>query len=1210
MHSGSSTSLLPSPSSSQLSQQALSTVIGIASLILEGRPLSEDDYIAQNFPDDATSNIVQKISAIKKHTTEQDAQRIKLKLLQLNGLPSTSKELECPVATVTTPTSQLDTLITIKSSDEEEFDFEIDDAVDTSFTGYESLQSLATSCYKTIPRSFYRTYNINRIASIVPNSFQPLFTTKSSSPKCHTPATVVTMTSTSALAEKEIPKQGPHCETFLKKIGIIKPSNPNHINNDDMEEAYDHHICNEYHHSICRRWNFNLNQIKSILNHNELLCIDVYLGPEINKILLEQWIIQITEKQNSFGLGVGTSHGIGAGIMMTLQSLCSAIRSQLYFSQICSWTELLKRQSKSSVSLEFLNNPRIKIGCNGFQNQKKSYLDIIYRVKSFKNLAGITASFVDKPNIHNFPDTIISDNYVVKVCLKSSKRYDFIPKVSYDLNTLAAAHQMFGNSVNISTGNSSPSHHAAGSGLIENPTSPIAIATKCTEKGKHQCKSTPPDVDDEDNDMNVIEQIPTMNSNLHREKQLLKYKKRLLKREKKKKCCGNSGNNSSASSSTSNSSFGNNSGNTTINNTTTIIINSDQQHQNTFSTHASINSIRLPLYNCDYQNITRTKSIQTSKIEVSTVSTQTDLIADHFPTCDYCGNDMQCICWNCDNKLLNNISNNSRNSNSSNNNLNNGDLLLQSIYRTTNRNRQIINNNNNNNNNTNCDKNTNNNNYLCNKNHNSNNDSNNNNSNNDEYIERSVTCDNLDVRDCRLCIKRQKIKHNYITPLTLDHPESYNYRRTMSENLTGYGICFDDMNDDDDPIGDDEDQHHKSVLLSPSAISLNDDPSILLALKNYRRAFSEDVIDSIVDDDISENCLCTDTKNVIPIPHRPAEQIHNSKNFKDLSILESRRSTTTNIENELKLPPVHIKTTYPSTSNMTNSTTLSPRFYKQIAITKRRSRHLSDRSSERSSIGSEEQFSDEEYGNGLDNTLTSPNFKFIKYGFMKSTNSNSFGLFKSRPLLGSLEESLLQNRFEPKFQIQGYKVLLGASGGFCPTQLTIPAITNLYELQGNSLSTPYVCEVRLPRKGYSIPIAGTVQTTLLNPQGTVVRMFVVPYDFRDMPNMSTTFIRQRILACDESINKSGKKLEALSNAEQMKLLRYVIHLRFQKTRSGRLSLHTDLKLLISRRTDCDTANAHAKGVLELPNELKTVNISPDNPKYSSRIDKVDKKLTF
>jgi hypothetical protein len=85
------------------------------------------------------------------------------------------------------------------------------------------------------------------------------------------------------------------------------------------------------------------------------------------------------------------------------------------------------------------------------------------------------------------------------------------------------------------------------------------------------------------------------------------------------------------------------------------------------------------------------------------------------------------------------------------------------------------------------------------------------------------------------------------------------------------------------------------------------------------------------------------------------------------------------------------------------------------------------------------------------------------------------------------------------------------------------------------------CEFRLARKGYSIPRQGTVQATLLNPQGTVVRMFFVPYDFRDMPVMSQTFIRQRVLAIDEHV--SQKDAEQMSTVEQMKHLRYVVHLR-------------------------------------------------------------------
>lgn len=88
----------------------------------------------------------------------------------------------------------------------------------------------------------------------------------------------------------------------------------------------------------------------------------------------------------------------------------------------------------------------------------------------------------------------------------------------------------------------------------------------------------------------------------------------------------------------------------------------------------------------------------------------------------------------------------------------------------------------------------------------------------------------------------------------------------------------------------------------------------------------------------------------------------------------------------------------------------------------------------------------------------------------------------------------------------------------------------------------FQCEIRMPRKGYSIPRKGTVQATLLNPLGMVVRMFVVAYDFRDMPALHQTFIRQRVLSSD---NRGAGDMDAthLSTAEQMKLLRYAIHLR-------------------------------------------------------------------
>ncbi|XP_073847222.1 atos homolog atossa [Musca autumnalis] len=346
-----------------------------------------------------------------------------------------------------------------------------------------------------------------------------------------------------------------------------------------------------------------------------------------------------------------------------------------------------------------------------------------------------------------------------------------------------------------------------------------------------------------------------------------------------------------------------------------------------------------------------------------------------------------------------------------------------------------------------------------------------------------------------------------------------------------------------------------------------------------------------------------------------------------------------------------------SAPTLPNSPSLSPRFIKASALYKRRSRHLSDRS-DRSSLGSDEQFSDEDLDCGMYSPFaTSP----VK---LRSRLSAVFG---RKPILGNLEESLLQRRLVPKIEVMGFKLLLGASGGFCPTQLTIPAAAYFYELKGETLSTPYLCEIRLPRKGYSVPRCGTVQATLLNPMGTVVRMFVIPYDMRDMPALHQTFIRQRILADtgssnntlttttttmgssdimvqngniekdpadggDNNVTINSNKQQQHSNniglnnnnninntngnnnrnmenemghfmsAENMKSLRYSIHLRFQTSRSGRLMLHTDIRLLISRRTDCDTAAAHAKGVLEAPNELITKTVMPTNPKYSARHD--------
>ena len=127
-------------------------------------------------------------------------------------------------------------------------------------------------------------------------------------------------------------------------------------------------------------------------------------------------------------------------------------------------------------------------------------------------------------------------------------------------------------------------------------------------------------------------------------------------------------------------------------------------------------------------------------------------------------------------------------------------------------------------------------------------------------------------------------------------------------------------------------------------------------------------------------------------------------------------------------------------------------------------------------------------------------------------------------------------------------------------------IYNTYNILGH---------INLGKKGYRVPPSGTIQVTLFNPLGTVVKMFVVMYDLTDMPPNSQvtfqyvetrhtirdliinnlnfepncnnkilvsfqTFLRQRTfyMPTSEGNNEKGLVIET-----SQKWLRYLIHLR-------------------------------------------------------------------
>jgi len=218
--------------------------------------------------------------------------------------------------------------------------------------------------------------------------------------------------------------------------------------------------------------------------------------------------------------------------------------------------------------------------------------------------------------------------------------------------------------------------------------------------------------------------------------------------------------------------------------------------------------------------------------------------------------------------------------------------------------------------------------------------------------------------------------------------------------------------------------------------------------------------------------------------------------------------------------------------------------------------------------------------------------------FHTTTNSKAKFLrspplrMSSAPLLGSFEESLLNGRLEPMSTVEGFRAELGASGSFCPSHELLPVSVFFYNfggLESDKTASPYLAHLNLGQKGYQIPRRGTVQLTLFNPQGTVIKMFVILFDLAEMPPNSETFLRQRTYFMPAN--------ETDASPMAAKWLRYLIHLRFCSTKSGRIYLHTDIRMIVLRKSDVDTASAH---IPESSHEWKSFTRGPSNPRFSSR----------
>nr|XP_046233576.1 protein FAM214A [Scatophagus argus] len=199
----------------------------------------------------------------------------------------------------------------------------------------------------------------------------------------------------------------------------------------------------------------------------------------------------------------------------------------------------------------------------------------------------------------------------------------------------------------------------------------------------------------------------------------------------------------------------------------------------------------------------------------------------------------------------------------------------------------------------------------------------------------------------------------------------------------------------------------------------------------------------------------------------------------------------------------------------------------------------------------------------------------------------------SLSLLGNFEECVLNYRLEPLGLVEGFTAEVGASGSFCPSHLTLPVDVSFYSVSDDNAPSPYMGVINLEslgKRGYRVPPSGTIQVTLFNPNKTVVKMFVVMYDLRAMPAGHQTFLRQRTFSVPvrrDTNNQNSRK--PLSHG---RTLRYLVHLRFQSSKSGKIYLHRDIRLLFSRKSmEVDSGAAY---------ELQSFTESPTDPPFSPR----------
>jgi hypothetical protein len=310
-------------------KSAVSVYVGIAALVLEGRGLGYDDdeYVFLGVNQSQLHNIV--VDGINADNAPSSSsprhsviERISEKLMRLRQFPGVSKDV-------------IETSVAIPVNSRDEGDYERQPRLHHVASARELQRNPRVTAFpvSSTSNSFSSAASVlhdidvdwndisivlNGLDSIinVPSSFPLKIPTNHSyrtsmsngqeASAKHCKNKTSDKTSGGCSKNNLKPKQGPHCEKFLKKIGLLKLDTSeqdidhlcNHVNNYVSKEKFCFMLKleNQYFFLQCRRWQFHLKKLLQLLSRGEDACIEVYLGPENNAILLEQWILKISDK--------------------------------------------------------------------------------------------------------------------------------------------------------------------------------------------------------------------------------------------------------------------------------------------------------------------------------------------------------------------------------------------------------------------------------------------------------------------------------------------------------------------------------------------------------------------------------------------------------------------------------------------------------------------------------------------------------------------------------------------------------------------------------------------------------------------------------------------------------------------------------------------------------------------------------------------------